>query len=76
MGIVVLVYASYHNYPGGAALWKLHEQEHSAVSRSHSRSNPALVHIDVAAAQQVRFLYVASVIFQLFVTGHISFLAT
>ena len=53
MGIAAFAYASYNNYPGGAALWKLHEQESSAVTRSHSLSDPALVHIDVAAAQQV-----------------------
>jgi hypothetical protein len=53
MGMVVFAYASYHNYPGGVALWKLHEQESSVVYRTYSRSNPALVHIDVAAAQQV-----------------------
>lgn len=51
--MVVFAYAAYHNYPGGVALWKLHEQESSAVYRSYSRSDPALVHIDVAAAQQV-----------------------
>jgi hypothetical protein len=53
MGIAALAYASYNNYPGGDALWKLHQQESSVVFRSHSLSNPALVHIDVAAAQQV-----------------------
>jgi hypothetical protein len=57
LGIAVLVFASYNNYPGGAALWKLHEQERFEVASSHSRSNPALVHIDVAAAQQVRVMF-------------------
>lgn len=56
MGIAVLLYASHNNYPGGVALWKLHEQELSAVARSHNQSNPAIVHIDVAAAQQVRMM--------------------
>jgi hypothetical protein len=52
-GIAIFAYASHHNYPGGVALWKLHQQELHAVARSHVQSNPAVVHIDVAAAQQV-----------------------
>ena len=54
MGMAAFAYASYNNYPGGVALWKLHQQESAVVSDSYSVQNPALVHIDVAAAQQVR----------------------
>jgi hypothetical protein len=53
MGMAAFAYASYNNYPGGVALWKLHQQESTLVSNSYSTHNPALVHIDVAAAQQV-----------------------
>ena len=78
MGMAAFAYASYNNYPGGVALWKLHQQESTLVSNSYSTHNPALVHIDVAAAQQVcsvvarQNFHIIHAVFQ----GHFSFLAT
>jgi hypothetical protein len=78
MGMAAFAYASYNNYPGGVALWKLHQQESTLVSNSYSTHNPALVHIDVAAAQQVcsvvarQKCHIVHAVFQ----GYFSFLAT